>query len=25
MKGTLEARLLFGIAPSDHEMLFVIM
>jgi hypothetical protein len=25
MKGTLEARLLFGVAPSDHEMLFVIM
>ena len=24
MKGTLEARLLFGVAPSDHEMLFVI-
>ena len=25
MKGSFEARLLFGVAPSDHEMSFVIM
>ena len=25
IEGSLEARLLFGVAPSDHEMLFVIM
>ena len=24
IEGALEARLLFGVAPSDHEMLFVI-
>ena len=25
MKGSFEARLLFGVAPSDHEMLFATM
>ena len=25
IEGALAARLLFGVAPSDHEMLFVIM
>ena len=24
MKGSFEARLLFGVAPSDHDLLFVI-
>ena len=25
IEGTFEARLLFGVAPSDHKLLFVIM